>query len=42
VVKDMKVASMEKGAASQLVITGGRCGSKKGFVSVLKYGLKVK
>lgn len=24
------------------MITGGRCGSKKGFLSVLKYGLKVK
>ena len=41
-IRDMKILNMEKGTSSQIVIAGGSPGNKKGFLSVLKYGLKVR
>jgi hypothetical protein len=41
-IRDMKVANIEKSVSSQIILTGGRPGNKKGFLSILKYGLKVK
>jgi hypothetical protein len=38
----MRLANLEKNVSSQIFLTGGRPGNKKGFLSVLKYGLKVK
>lgn len=41
-IRDMKLINLEKSVSSQIIITGGRPGNKKGFLSVLRYGLKVK
>ena len=41
-IKDMKILNLEKNTSSQIVLAGGRPGNKRGFLSVLKYGLKVK
>jgi hypothetical protein len=40
-IRDMKVARLEKALNRQIIVTGGRPGNKKGFFSVFKYGLKV-
>lgn len=39
----MKTLTVEKGMAnSQIILTGGRPKGKKGFYTIIKYGLKVK
>jgi hypothetical protein len=42
VVRDMRISNLEKGMNNQILLTGGRPRSKKGFLSVIKYGLKLK
>lgn len=39
-IRDMKIVNLEKAMNNQLLITGGRSGGKKGFFSIIKYGLK--
>lgn len=42
VIRDMKISSLEKGMNNEILLTGGRPRSKRGFLSVIKYGLKLK
>lgn len=42
VIRDMKICNVEKGLNNQILLTGGRPSNKKGFLSIIKYGLKMK
>lgn len=42
VIRDMKISNVEKGLNNQILLTGGRPSNKKGFLSIIKYGLKMK
>ena len=42
VIKDMKVGNFENTINKQILVTGSKNGGKKGFYSIIKYGLKVK
>ena len=42
IIRDLKICNIEKGMSNQILVTGGRPGSKRGFLSVMKHGLKMK
>ena len=41
-VKDMKICNAEGSMNNQILLTGGNLNSKKGFLSIIRYGLKLK
>jgi hypothetical protein len=41
-IRDMKICNVEKSMNNQILLTGGRPNCKKGFLSVIRYGLKIR
>jgi len=41
-IRDMKICNVEKSMNNQILLTGGHPDGKSGFLSVIRYGLKLK